>query len=316
LKARNKLEPWRKPRPPGYRKREGQRLPIIFVRYDNYEFDLERKVLRLRYWNVEIPFKGEPRWLTKPGAKQGRLIIHYDPVKRRWYARVSVEVPLQTSSMPGLKAGVDLGREILAAVAVEDGHALLYRGGPLKSDYFYFEKRIAEIDRMLSDPKSEGIDRAVLRAERRRLYDKRRRRREQTFANLTAHMARELARRGVSVVFVGHPRDIAHDKPGKGNTNMWGYWKLITRMSVTLENHGIAAFAVPEDGTSKVCARHGCEVQRGPRGLVRCPFGHARHADLNAAMNILKRAGGKVPERLKVHIFTPTPSRVIEKEKQ
>jgi len=141
LKARNKLEPWRKPRPPGYRKREGQRLPIIFVRYDNYEFDLERKVLRLRYWNVEIPFKGELRWLTKPGAKQGRLIIHYDPVKRRWYARVSVEVPLQPSSMPGLKAGVDLGREILAAVAVEDGHALLYRGGPLKSDYFYFSRR-------------------------------------------------------------------------------------------------------------------------------------------------------------------------------
>jgi len=41
--------------------------------------------------------------------------------------------------------------------------ALLYRGGPLKSDYFYFEKKIAEIDRMLTDPKLEETDRSVLK---------------------------------------------------------------------------------------------------------------------------------------------------------
>ena len=44
-----------------------------------------------------------------------------------------------------------------------EGIALLYRGGPLKSDYFYFEKKIAEIDKMLSDPKLEEADRAVLK---------------------------------------------------------------------------------------------------------------------------------------------------------
>jgi hypothetical protein len=66
--------------------------------------------------------------------------------------------------------------------------ALLYRGGPLKADYFYFEKKIAEIDRMLSDPKFEDMDRAVLREERRRLYDKRKRRREQIFANNAADL--------------------------------------------------------------------------------------------------------------------------------
>ena len=71
-----------------------------------------------------------------------------------------------------------MGREILAAVAVEDGTALLYRGGALKSDYYYFERRVAAIDRALSDPKSEEADRAVLKEGRRRLYDKRRRRRD------------------------------------------------------------------------------------------------------------------------------------------
>ena len=289
------------------------------MRFDNYRFDLEKKVLRLRYWNVEIPFAGKPKWLTMPGAEQGRLTIAYDPVKCRWYAHVSVRVKLERERNSGLKAGIDLGREITAAAAVEDGTALLYRGGPLKSDYFYFERKTAEIDKTLSDPKSEEIDRAVLRAERRRLYGKRRRRRDQTFANLAAHLAKTLKALGVGVVFVGYPRGIAHDHAGKGNTNFWSYRELAQRLATTLENHGIAAFAIPEDGTSRVCARHGCEVAREPRRLVKCPFGHTTHSDMNAALNILWRGSSalglavKVPERVKVLSFAPTPSKVVER---
>jgi putative transposase len=311
-----KLEPWQKVRPPGYKKRDGQRIPIIIVRADGYRVDLERKLLYLKYWNVSIPFKGEPRWLAKPGAKQGRLIIVYDPAKKRWYARVSVEVTLEGKLDNGLKAGIDLGRERLIAFVTEpnengEGVALLYRGGPLKSDCFYFERKIAEIDRTLSDPRSEEMDRAVLKEMRRRLYEKRRRRRDQVFANAAAHLAGVCLELKVGAVFIGGLRGIAHDKPGKGNTNVWSYRKLEMRLATTLENHGIAAFEIPEDNTSKVCARHGCEVVRKPRGLVRCPHGHVMHADVNAAMNILKRGGGRVPQRVKVLSFIPTASGVI-----
>jgi putative transposase len=319
-----RLEPWQKVRPPGYRKdRDGQRIPIIVVRFDNYRVDLEKRVLRLGYWNVSIPFKGKPRWLTRPGAKQGRLIIIYDPVRKRWYARVSVEVVLESKLGGGLKAGIDLGRERLIALVTEplgesgEGVALLYRGGPLKSDYFYFERRIAEIDRMLSDPKLEEADRAVLREVRRRFYEKRKRRRDQLFANAAAHLVRVCLELGVAALLLGYPRGIAQDKPGKGNTSMWSYRKLEMRLAVTAENYGIPAFEIPEDNTSKKCARHGCEVVRKPRGLVRCPYGHAMHSDVNAAMNILKRGGGKVPMRVKVLSFIPTASKVIAvKEKK
>jgi putative transposase len=313
-----RLEPWQQVRPPGYRKKDGQRVPIIVVRFDNYRVDLERKVIRLGYWNLSIPFMGKPRWLTKPGAKRNRLIITYDPVKKRWYARVSVEVTLERKlDNGGLKAGIDLGRERLIAFVTEplngggEGVALLYRGGPLKSDYFYFERRIAEIDRMLADHKLEEMDRSVLKEEHRRLYEKRRRRREQTFANMAAHLVRMCLELRVDTVFIGGLRGLAHDKPGKGNTNMWGYRGLKQRLTVTAENNGIAVFEVPEDNTSKTCARHGCEVQRGPRGLVRCPYGHVMHADLNAAMNILARGGGKAPARVKVLSFIPTASKVV-----
>jgi putative transposase len=312
-----RMEPWQKVRPPGYRKRDGQRVPIIVVRFDNYKIDPERKTLHLGYWNVSIPFKGKPRWLTKQGAKLERLTIKYDPVKRRWYARVSVEVTLERKCSGNLKAGIDLGRKRLIAFVTEplngssEGVALLYRGGPLKSDYFYFEKKIAEIDRMLSDPKLEETDRSVLKEERRRLYDKQRRRRDQVFANMAADLARRARALRVDTVFIGGLRGLAHDKPGKGNTNMWSYRKLKQRLAITLENHEIALFEISENGTSRTCARHGCEVVRKPRGLVWCPFGHTMHADLNAAMNILARGGGKVPERVKVLSFIPTASGVI-----
>jgi putative transposase len=314
-----RLEPWQKVRPPGYRKDEdGQRVPIVIVRADNYRIDLERKTLHLRYWNIEIPFKGEPRWLTRPGAKQGRLIITYDPVKKRWYARVSVEVALESKlNVSGLKAGIDLGRERLIALFTEplnesgEGVALLYRGGPLKADYFYFERKIAEIDKMLPDPKLEEMDRSVLKEVRRCLYEKRRRRRDQLFANAAADLARRARALNVSAVLIGGLRGLAQDKPGKGNSNMWSYRKLKMWLATTFENHGIPAFEIPEDGTSKKCARHGCEVERGPRGLVRCPYGHTMHADVNAAMNILARGGGKVPTRVRVLSFIPTASKVI-----
>jgi transposase len=40
------------------------------------------------------------------------------------------------------------------------------------------------------------------------------------------------------------------------------------------------------------------------------------HSDLNAAMNILKRSGGKVPMRVKVLSFIPAASKVIPVNKK
>jgi len=320
-KKEGRLEPWRELNPPGYRKREKLQLPIILVRFDNYEVDLQKNTLRLKYWNVEIPFKGKPKWLAR-GEKLGRLAVVYDEVKKRWYAKIAVKVTLQIerSSRSTLKAGIDLGREILAAVAVEDGTALLYRGSVLKSDRHYFEKRIATIDRILSSSKTEGVDGSALREERRRLRGKMKRKRDQILANMAAHVARELANRGVGVAFIGYPS--ARDRAGKGDASARDCWKLMLRLAATLENHGIAAFAVPEEGTSRLCARHGCRVERMPRGLVKCAKGHVMHSDVNAAMNILLRGARllgcrvELPERLRVLSFTPTPSGVLEKEKR
>ena len=89
------------------------------------------------------------------------------------------------------------------------------------------------------------------------------------------------------------------------------------RLATTLENAGIAVFAVSEDNTSKECAYHKVEVRRKPRGLIHCPREHTLHADVNAALNIMARGWRRwesrqsYQARSQTKSFITTPSGVI-----
>ena len=279
-KKEGRLTLWQNP--PGYMKKERHRTPIIVIRCDQYKVDLEKKKLHIclgvqrHRVKLSVPFKGKPKWLLRKGAKKGRLVVKYDIVKQRWYAHMSVLIARvkEVEKPARLIAGIDLGREVLVTAVTEHGEGLLYRGGPLKSAYYYFERRIATLDRMIA--KTEETDKAVLREERRRLYEKRKKQRDQIFANTSRHLAEEFKKHGVGIVFIGYPKDIAQEKPGKENVNMWSYRKLVQRLSLTLENYNIAVFAVDEHLSSKKCAWHDCEAKREPRGLIKCPKGHTQ----------------------------------------
>jgi len=82
--------------------------------------------IELGYYGIEVRFKGELRWWTKR-VQQGRLLITYDGIKRAWHAHIASKVKL-TRASGELKYGIDLGQEVLAAVACETGIAFLYKG--------------------------------------------------------------------------------------------------------------------------------------------------------------------------------------------
>ena len=306
LKEQGRLPAWLKPRPPKRLKRL-----IIAVKYDNYRVIEGEKAIWLKYYNVKLKFEGELRW-WRERLQRGRLIIAYDDVKGAWYAHIASEVKLKRDTRAPLKCGIDLGQEQLAAVVIENGVGLLYRGSVLKSDYYFLKTRVSELDRAA---RFADFDTSVWLEKRKWLYRRFRMRKRELIKNMAAHLAKMLYELGVTEIYIGYPRNINHNKPTEGN-NAWPYWQTIKEIARAAENYGIAAYLVPEENTSRVCARHGCEVVREPRGLVRCPYGHVMHADLNAAMNILKRAGGKVPERVKVLSFTPTPEGVIERRRK
>uniref|UniRef100_A0A7C3WWA4 Transposase n=1 Tax=Thermofilum pendens TaxID=2269 RepID=A0A7C3WWA4_THEPE len=303
---RGELPAWLEPRPP---RRLGRLL--VFVRFDNYRVDAQSGTIELGYYNLRLKFRGGLRW-WRQRVQQGRLVMAFDDVKRAWYGHIASRVVLKRSTASGLKCGIDMGQIHLVAAVLESGAALLYRGSVLKSDYHYLRKRVSELDKVgLLDE----FDRAVWLEKRRALHHHLKQRRVKLIQGVAAHLATLLSRLGVAEVYIGYPRYIAQEKPCERNS-AWPYWRVAREVARACENAGVAVFLVPEERTSSFCAYHGCGVVRGPRGLVRCPLGHTLHSDLNAALNILKQAGGRLPERVRVLSFTPTPSGVTERRRK
>ena len=301
--------------PPGYWKdRESKkRKRILVIRQDRYEVDEERKKIILKDFRMEIEFEGRLRWY----GKQGRLEIVYDEDTNRWYAHIPVEVGVETTktgkqakyivrgerksvqiaSPKGDKvASIDLGINVLASVVVDDGTWLLYKGVRAKEDYFYFEKKIAEVQSLADKARNVSEYEAYeeLSREKRRLFKKLQRRFIHLYRTLASGLVKMLHELGVSTIYLGYPYNISQDKGNKYTVNVWSYRKLIEAIELKAYEYGMKVYEVVEYNTSGLCAFHGVEVKRNPRGVVTCPFNHRLHSDLNGALNILRKVTGKL----------------------
>ncbi len=65
-----------------------------------------------------------------------------------------------------------------------------------------------------------------------------------------------------------------------------------------LYEYGIRTFLVVEYNTSRFCAYHDVKVDREPRGVINCPFGHKLHSDVNGGLNIMKLGVKKIVDAL------------------
>jgi putative transposase len=104
---------------------------------------------------------------------------------------------------------------------------------------------------------------------------------------------------GVSTVYLGYPYFISQDKGNKFTVNIWSYRKLVDAIVNKLYEYGIKTFLVIEYNTSRFCAYHDVKVDREPRGVVNCPFGHKLHSDVNGSLNIMKLGVKKIINALK-----------------
>jgi putative transposase len=263
---------------------------------------------------MEIRFAGRLRWF----GRQGRLEIHYDEARNAWYACIPVEVGvevtktgrrsrhivkgerrlIQIATPKGSKAAsIDLGINNLASVVVDDGTWLLYKGVRAKEDYFYMQRLISRIQSLRDTLKGKLLSDAVeeLNREVRRLHGKLKRRLLHLYRNFASHLLKQLHELGVSTIYLGYPFNIAQDKGNKFTSNMWSYRKLIEAIELKAQEYGIKVYEVVEYNTSRYCAYHNVEVKRQPRGVAHCPKGHKLHSDLNGALNIMRRAIGKIP---------------------
>jgi hypothetical protein len=85
-RKRGELPPWMNPRPPGYRKRGGERLPIVIVRADNYRIDAVPHRVPLGHISGEA-WEGQHQCMVS--AKAYSAVSH--DAGERWHRRVRSE---------------------------------------------------------------------------------------------------------------------------------------------------------------------------------------------------------------------------------
>jgi len=306
--------------PPRYWKdRETKKRKLLLVvRQDRYVVNEQNHKLVLKDFNLEINFAGRLRWY----GKQGRLEIYYDETENAWYASIPVEVGVEKTKtgkeskyivygekkairveLPrGNKvASIDLGINNLASIVLNDGTWFLYKGVRTKEDYFYLENKISQVQSLADKTKNIGEYEAYeeLLKEKKRLFKKLMRRLLHLYRNFAFHLMKKLYELGVSTIYLGYPFNIAQEKGNKFTVNMWSYRKLMMAIELKAQEYGIKVYEVIEYNTSKYCAYHNVEVKRIPRGVISCPLKHKLHSDLNGALNILKKATGKVLSSIK-----------------
>ena len=286
-KKGGKLPKWFKPRLPGYWKsEEGKYKLIILIRNDRYEVNESKRVIYLKYFKLALRFKEKLKW----HVKQGRLEIIYDEGRRSWYAHIPVEVEDEEKVKGNLRASVDLGIVNLATVYVEDGTWYVFKGGVL-SQYEYYNRRISEVQKVLTKHKQSRSRKLKL------LYDKRRRFLRHSLNSMVRKIMEELKEKGVSEVVIGYPKEISRNHGNKLIVNFWNYSYVIKRFEEVGEEVGMRVVKVDESYTSKTCSLCGeaHESGRVKRGLFKCPrMGKVINADLNGAINILH-----IPESLR-----------------
>jgi putative transposase len=179
-------------------------------------------------------------------------------------------------------AGIDLGISNIAAVSFGD-NGVLYPGGALKEDEYWFQKERANCD----DSASNGAD---------RLDRKRTERRTHFLHALSKDIVTKCVERGVGTIVVGDLSGIRDgtDWGDHGNLALhgWAFDRFTGMLEYKAEAQGIDVEQVDERGTSKSCSVCGIEDgnQRVERGLYVCDScGTVANADINGAENIRQK---------------------------
>jgi len=280
--------------PPRYMKdRSTRRLKAeaIYVRNDGYRRDTDTLVLS-KY--VRVSFKAGDLWL----GKQGRLELHYDRLRAKWYGHIPVKIKWphkKKASTPHhstpKRASIDLGICNLATCVIEGGdRAYVYSGRAVLSDWRYWTKRIAEEQAHLK--RTNGRDSSKRLSG---LYRTRRRRLDHAVKSMLRDLYERLEAHGVTDLLVGdlkHIRDNAnHGKVGNQKLhNFWPFAQVRQRINELGEEYSIRVRFRSERGTSKRCAMCGRKHANGRihRGLYKCAeTGQTFNADVNGAYNIL-----------------------------
>ena len=279
-----------KPELPRYKKRGA----MFELRYTNQCCSIRNgKLVLAKDLEIEIP-----QWEKYSERLQSFQQVRIKPGCRS----VKVEIVYKQKDVSPMDndkyAAIDLVLDNLATMVCREG-AFIYSGRFLKSYNNHFNKKLAELQ---SIKDKQGIRHATKRI--KDMYEKRERYMEDAFHKISRIIVDFLTENQIGNLVVGYNKDWKQNiNIGKANNQKFvqmPFARLRSYLKYKCEMSGIRFICNEESYTSK-CDALACEPvgkhdtylgRRIKRGLFRSSVGKLINADVNGAVNILRKVVG------------------------
>ena len=273
---------------PKYLDKVKGRFIIVYTDQAVSKVYLKQGLIKLSGTNIIIPTKHNKINQVRIIKKTGRYIIE-----------VIYEVP-DVEIKPDNKryCSIDLGLNNLATVGSNVIKPFIINGKPLKSINQYFNKKVAKEKSLL--PKGEYTNENL-----ERLYLKRNNKIKDYLHKASRYIINHLVSNSINTLVIGHNKNWKQEiNLGKRNNQNFvsiPYCTLIYMLSYKAKLEGISVIIQEESYTSKcsfldneeICKHENYLGKRVKRGLFKALNGKLINADLNGALNILRKVVGE-----------------------
>lgn len=231
---------------------------------------------------------------NQKNVQEFRIVPYVNGYKAIVIYRVPVKDKVESDSF----AGIDLGINNLATIGFNNSKGLKVNGKPLKAINNHYNKRKAHYQSKLKGGKKTS---KRIKA----ITNKRNNRVKDYLHKASKAVVNQLVSKNVSVVAIGHNKEWKQDtnigKKNNQNFTQIPHSTLIHMISYKAKLQGITVVEHEESYTSKcsfmdneTVGKHDVYLgKRIKRGLFKTSKGRFINADLNGALNILKKVIGK-----------------------
>ena len=274
---------------PRYRNKNGL-YPVIFTYMGFSKKYLKQGLIKLEKTNIIIKPK-----VNVNKVKQIRIIPKYS----RFVIEVIYEIQeIKTKEDNKRYCSIDLGLNNLATVGSNVIKPFIINGKPLKSINQYFNKKRSFLQSKLNKGKytNENLE---------RLYLKRNNKIKDYLHKASRYVINHLVSNSINVLVIGHNKywkqEISIGKVNNQNFVSIPFNDLIHMLSYKAKLEGINVIETEESYTSKcsfldnekICKHENYKGKRIKRGLFKASNGKLINADLNGALNILRKVVGE-----------------------
>lgn len=274
-----------KPRIPGYREKGG--FCVVPFTKQSIAFNtrnVPKGFLKLSGTSLLIK--------TKQKEIQAARLVPQDRNHIKVEILYEVECPKVRSN--GKIASIDLGVNNLATIVYPKSRTEIINGRPLKSINQYYNKKLAEIRSKNSQCKHQTRKEVSLIGKRRNKIN-------DYLHKASRYIVNQLVSNDVTELIIGYnagwKQDTRMKKEGNQRFQYIPFYKFISMLTYKCVLAGIAVTTHEESYTSKcsfldneeICKHAKYQGRRVKRGLFRTSTGRLLNADVNGALNILKK---------------------------